>query len=55
MGFPLLHPCVVAVIPGGQSVDQMESNLRAARTQIPPALWADLKARGLMREDAPTS
>ena len=52
--FPLMNPNVVSVIPGGQTVAQMESNLRAAAASIPPALWADLKAQGLMREDAPT-
>ncbi len=52
--FPLLHPCVVSVIPGGQRVEEVESNLRAAEAKIPPALWGDLKAEGLMRQDAPT-
>jgi len=52
--FPLLHPSIVSVIPGGQSRDQMASNLRAADASVPPALWADLKKQGLMREDAPT-
>lgn len=52
--FPLLHPCIVSVIPGGQRVEEVESNLRAAEAEIPPALWDDLKARGLMRPDAPT-
>jgi D-threo-aldose 1-dehydrogenase len=52
--FPLTHPSVVSVIPGGQSGEQMESNLRAAAAAIPPALWAELKDQGLMRHDAPT-
>ena len=52
--FPLLHPAHVAVIPGGQGVDEMKGNLQAAQAHIPAALWADLKAQGLMREDAPT-
>jgi len=51
--FPLLHPCVISVIPGGQGVDEMESNLAAAAADVPAELWADLKAGGLMREDAP--
>ncbi len=51
--FPLHHPAVVSVIPGGQGVAEMEGNLAAARTQIPPALWRDLKDQGLMRADAP--
>jgi len=52
--FPLLHPCVVSVIPGGQREEEVASNLRAARAEIPPSLWDDLKAQGLMRTDAPT-
>lgn len=52
--FPLLHPAVVSVIPGGQGIAEMESNLEAAAADIPAALWADLKSAGLMREDAPT-
>jgi len=52
--FPLLHPAVVSVVPGGQGVGEMESNLAAAVAPIPAELWADLKAEGLMREDAPT-
>lgn len=52
--FPLMNRNVVSVIPGGQSGEQMASNLSAAEAIIPPALWADLKQQGLMREDAPT-
>jgi len=52
--FPLSHPAVVSVIPGGQSVAQVENNLELAAAEIPDALWADLKAAGLMRDDAPT-
>lgn len=51
--FPLHHPAVVSVIPGGQGVAEMQSNLAAAGAQVPPALWSDLKAEGLMRADAP--
>lgn len=52
--FPLLHPCVVSVIPGGQSVAEVESNLAILDAAIPPALWTELKAEGLIRQDAPT-
>lgn len=51
--FALRHPAVVSVIPGGQGVAEMDSNLAAARAIIPPALWADLKAEGLLHPDAP--
>lgn len=52
--FPLGHPAVVSVIPGGQAVDEMASNAQAADATIPSELWADLKSEGLLREDAPT-
>jgi D-threo-aldose 1-dehydrogenase len=51
--FPLHHPAVVSVIPGGQSAAEVRGNLEVLRTPIPPALWAELKAEGLLREDAP--
>ena len=51
--FPLRHPAVVSVIPGGQGVAEMEANAVAARAEIPAALWAELQAEGLMRMDAP--
>jgi D-threo-aldose 1-dehydrogenase len=46
--FPLRHPAVISVIPGSQTVAEMESNLRAARAEIPEALWEDLAAQGLI-------
>ena len=53
--FPLCHPAVVSVIPGGQSSAEMTSNLKAASTDIPGDLWAELKFEGLMSAEAPTS
>ena len=52
--FPLMHPAVVSVIPGGQSVDQVKANRTIFDRDIPAPLWADLKVEGLLREDAPT-
>ena len=52
--FPLLHPCTVSVVPGGQGVSEMEGNVAAAGAEIPAGLWSDLKSEGLMRQDAPT-
>ncbi|MEO1308347.1 MAG: aldo/keto reductase, partial [Pseudomonadota bacterium] len=51
--FPLRHPAVVSVIPGGQGTDEMESNILAEKAEIPDGLWSDLKSAGLMRSDAP--
>jgi D-threo-aldose 1-dehydrogenase len=53
--FPALHPAVVALIPGGQRPEEVKSNRKILDAKIPAALWADLKAEGLMREDAPTT
>ena len=51
--FPLRHPAVVSVIPGGQGLEEMASNLKAAQTKIPQALWDQLRDEGLIRADAP--
>jgi len=53
--FPLQHPSVMSVIPGGQRPAEVESNRALLDTRIPAALWADLKQEGLMRADAPTA
>ncbi len=53
--FPLQHPSVVSVIPGGQRPAEVESNRALLDVTIPAALWADLKQEGLMRADAPTA
>lgn len=51
--FPLAHPAVVSVIPGAQSPDEVRRNADVLGARIPAALWADLKAEGLLRPDAP--
>lgn len=51
--FPLQHPSVLSVIPGGQCVAEMQCNIAAARARIPYTLWTDLKDQELMRADAP--
>ena len=53
--FPLRHPAVVSAIPGAQTPDEARANLAVLETPIPPALWSDLKAEGLLRPDAPTA
>ena len=52
--FPLFHPSVVSVIPGGQSVAEVLQNREVLEMHIPDELWRDLKDEGLIREDAPT-
>lgn len=52
--FPLVHPAVVTVIPGASRPEEVALNTRTLAAQIPAALWADLKAEGFIRAEAPT-
>ena len=52
--FPLGHPAVKSVIPGASSPDEVRQNVEIFETPVPEALWSDLKAQGLIRQDAPT-
>jgi D-threo-aldose 1-dehydrogenase len=51
--FPFGHPSVASVIPGPNTPDQVRTNLRWMRVEIPSDLWAELIAEGLLRPDAP--
>jgi D-threo-aldose 1-dehydrogenase len=51
--FPLGHPAVASVIPGMSGVEQVRRNVEAFSESIPAAFWEELKARRLIREDAP--
>ncbi|MCY4527456.1 MAG: aldo/keto reductase [Chloroflexi bacterium] len=51
--FGLLHPAVVATIPGPRSVAEIEENLRMAGHPIPSDLWAELKHEELIDPLAP--
>ncbi len=53
--FPLMHPSVVSVIPGGQSPAEVRANAALLDAQVPPALWTDLKTEGLMHPHAPVA
>jgi D-threo-aldose 1-dehydrogenase len=51
--FPLGHPAVQNVLTGCRAVDEVKENVEAFRTPIPPAVWEDLKAEGLLAATAP--
>ncbi|MCP4307222.1 MAG: hypothetical protein GY788_20600 [bacterium] len=51
--FTRLHPVVKVIIPGAIAPHEVEMNMRLLDSAVPPALWSDLKAQGLLREDAP--
>lgn len=50
--YPLRHPAVASVIPGGKSAEEVRANVRNMNVRIPAALWADLAAQGLVKEGA---
>ncbi len=52
--FVVAHPAVPSFIAGTRTVDQLEQNLDWFSYPIPAEFWTDLKARGLLRDDAPT-
>jgi len=51
--FPLAHPAVSSVLIGCRSAAELELDLSWLQVKIPPALWADLRAEGLLPLDAP--
>lgn len=50
--FPLTHATVASVIPGARDEAEVAENLALISHPIPPSLWSDLAAAGLLREDA---
>ncbi|MFV0493121.1 MAG: aldo/keto reductase [Pseudorhodobacter sp.] len=52
--FVVAHPAVPTFMAGTRTVEQLQQNLAWFSHPIPDQFWADLKARGLLREDAPT-
>ena len=54
MQFPLAHPVVATVIPGAFAPEQVRENRERFQRGIPADFWSELKAEGLLRQDAPT-
>lgn len=54
LAFPLTHPAVAGIAVGCRTPDEVHTNAALARSEVPTALWSDLKSAGLLREDAPT-
>lgn len=52
--FVVSHPAIPSFIAGTRTVEQLEQNLKWFSHPIPVEFWAELKKRGLLREDAPT-
>jgi D-threo-aldose 1-dehydrogenase len=52
--FPYAHPVVSCVVAGVRTVPHLDDTLANLTFPIPDDLWAELRAEGLLREDAPT-
>ncbi|WP_170335410.1 aldo/keto reductase [Ruegeria arenilitoris] len=51
--FVVAHPAVPTFMAGTRTVEQLDQNLNWFSHDIPAEFWADLKTKGLLREDAP--
>jgi D-threo-aldose 1-dehydrogenase len=51
--FPLGHPAIAVVLAGARSCAEFDTDVALMRQAIPPALWAELRERGLVAADAP--
>jgi D-threo-aldose 1-dehydrogenase len=52
--FVLAHPVVVSVIPGSQTIAELEQNIGTLDVSIPREFWSELKAAKLLHPNAPT-
>jgi len=51
--FPLAHPAVAAIAAGVRTAAHLDEYPAFMRLPIPAELWSDLRADGLVRDDAP--
>ena len=51
--FCLAGPAVSAILTGARTAAEITENADLARRDIPPELWQELRAHGLLRPDAP--
>ena len=54
MHFSLGGPAVSSLVLGAVTPDEVKRNVAALSAKVPAALWADLKAEGLLDASAPT-
>lgn len=52
--FAYAHPAVVSICIGSRNAGQQERNAELCELPVPPEVWDDLRAAGLIRTDAPT-
>lgn len=52
--FAYAHPAIVSICIGARNADQQQRNAALFETAVPQEVWDDLRAAGLIRQDAPT-
>ncbi len=52
--FPLAHPAIDIVMVGARSAAEWQDAMAMAQHPIPAAFWRDLRAAGLLPDEAPT-
>ena len=51
--FPFAHPAIACVLSGTVEERHLQQNAEYLEIEIPPALWADIREAGHVRNDAP--
>ncbi|MGH4030199.1 aldo/keto reductase [Actinomycetota bacterium Odt1-20B] len=54
LAFPFGHPAVASVLIGTRSPDEVTDAVRQFRASVPPDLWQEARAEGLLPADTPT-
>lgn len=52
--FCAAHPVAAAIIPGAKRAEKVRENARLMADTVPAAVWEELRAEGLIPQDAPT-
>ena len=51
--FPFGHPAVASAVVGCRTTDELEQDVRMLELEVPPGLWEELQAEGLLPEHVP--
>ena len=51
--FVFAHPAITCIIPGTRRPERVQENFDLLSQEIPASFWAELRAEGLVRPDAP--
>lgn len=51
--FVFAHPAITCIIPGTRQPERVQENFDLLTQEIPASFWAELRAEGLVRADAP--